>query len=117
MKSKSSTTKKISRGEIKKASVDWPTALKPLLKKYKNKKHPLEAKNNYQLLVMVVLSAQDSDRHINSIAPKFFETFPNMEALAKATPESLQPSIDGVRNSRNKGKWLIEMAEQIKKDS
>ena len=97
--------------------VDWPEAIKPLLKKYKDKKHPLEYENTYQLVVMVVLSAQDSDRHINKIAPKLFEAFPNMQALAKATLESLQPFIGDVRNFANKTKWLLEMAQKIKKDS
>jgi endonuclease-3 len=97
--------------------VDWPEAIKPLLKKYKDKKHPLEYENTYQLVVMVVLSAQDSDRHINKIAPKLFEAFPNMQALSKATPESLQPFIGDVRNFANKTKWLLEMAQKIKKDS
>ena len=31
-----------------------------------------------------VLSAQDSDRHINSLAPELFVRFPDMNALAKA---------------------------------
>lgn len=38
-------------------STDWAKALKPLIAKYKDKKHPLEYQNLYQLLVMVVLSA------------------------------------------------------------
>jgi endonuclease-3 len=97
--------------------IDWPEAIKPLLKKYKGEKHPLEYKNVYQLVVMVVLSAQDSDRHINKIAPKLFEAFPNMQALSHATPEALQPFIGDVRNFANKTKWLIEMAQTIKKDS
>ena len=66
---------------------DWAKAIKPLIKKYKGKKHPLEYKNIYQLLVMVVLSAQDSDRHINSLAPELFKAFPDMEALSHATPK------------------------------
>ena len=69
--------------------VNWSEAIKPLLKKYKKTKHPLDYKNNYQLLVMVVLSAQDSDEHINQLAPRIFEAFPNMEALSQATPETL----------------------------
>ena len=97
--------------------IDWPEAIKPLLKKYKDKKHPLEYKNIYQLVVMVVLSAQDSDRHINKIAPALFEAFPGMQALSNATPESLQPFIGDVRNFANKTKWLLEMAQTIKKDS
>ena len=97
--------------------IDWPEAIKPLLKKYKGKKHPLDYGNVYQLLVMVILSAQDSDRHINEIAPKLFEAFPNMEALSHATPDTLFPFIGGVRNFANKTKWLIALSQKIKKDS
>jgi endonuclease-3 len=98
------------------SKVNWPEAVKPLLKKYKDKKHPLDYGNTYQLLVMVVLSAQDSDKHINQIAPKFFATFPNMEALSQATPDAIQELISDVRNFGNKSKWLSELSKKIKKD-
>ena len=97
--------------------INWPEAIKPLIKKYKGKKHPLDYENTYQLLVGVILSAQDSDRHINQLAPKLFEAFPNMEALSHATPETLFPFIGSVRNFANKTKWLISLAQKIKKDS
>lgn len=96
--------------------IDWAQAIKALIKKYKGKKHPLEYKNIYQLLVMVVLSAQDSDRHINSLAPDLFKAFPDMEALSKATPEMLFKYVGKVRNFGNKTKWLTAIAKQIKKD-
>ncbi len=95
---------------------DWEQAIKPLIKKYKGKKHPLEYKNIYQLLVMVVLSAQDSDKHINSLAPELFKVFPNMESLSNATPKALFPYVGKVRNFANKAKWLSAIAKQIKKD-
>ncbi len=98
------------------AMTNWPEAIQPLLKKYKNKQHPLEYKNIYQLLVMVVLSAQDSDKNINNIAPKLFEAFPDMKALAKATEETLFPFISKVRNFGNKAKWLVEIAKTVKED-
>ena len=96
--------------------INWPEAIKPLLKKYKDKKHPLEYQNVYQLLVMVILSAQDSDRHINQIAPKLFEAFPNMEALSNATEDSLSHYVVGVRNAASEVKWLTELSQSIKKD-
>lgn len=96
---------------------DWPEAIKPLLKKYKGKKHPLDYENVYQLIVMVILSAQDSDRHINQIAPQLFAAFPNMEVLSHATAETLYPFIGSVRNNANKAKWLMSLAQKIKKDS
>ena len=96
---------------------NWPEEIKPLLKKYKGTRHPLEYKNIYQLVIMVVLSAQDSDKNINKLAPKFFESFPNMQSLSKADPELLYPLIGKVRNFANKAKWLTEIAQSVKKDS
>ena len=97
-------------------TVNWADAIQPLLTKYKGKKHPLDYGNVYQLLVMVVLSAQDSDRHINQIAPKLFQAYPDMKALSKATSETLLPLIGEVRNSANKAKWLVGLAQKIKDD-
>jgi endonuclease-3 len=97
-------------------TVNWPDAIKPLLKKYKGKKHPLDFGNVYQLMVMVILSAQDSDKHINEVAPKFFTSFPNLKALSQAKPEAIQELISDVRNFGNKSKWLSELSKKIKDD-
>lgn len=97
-------------------SVDWGKAVQPLIKQYRGKKHPLEYANRYQLLVAVVLSAQDSDKHINSLAPAFFKEFPSMKALAKAKPQQLHKLIGSVRNFANKSKWLLETAQTVGKD-
>jgi len=99
------------------ASVDWKKEIKPLIKKYKGKQHPLDHHYNpYALLVMVVLSAQDSDRNINKIGPALFDAFPDMKALAKADTESLYPYVQKVRSSRKKTAWLLEIAKEIKQD-
>jgi endonuclease-3 len=98
------------------AKTNWSEAIKPLLKKYKGKKHPLDYKNTYQLLVSVILSAQDSDKHINEVAPKFFTAYPNLESLSRASPESLFQYIGKVRNFGNKAKWIVEIAQQLKAD-
>ncbi len=98
------------------ATINWSKEIQPLLKKYKGKKHPLEYGSIYELVVMVVLSAQDSDRNINKLAPALFEAIPNMKALSKATPEILFPFISKVRNFGNKTKWLLALASQVKDD-
>jgi endonuclease-3 len=96
--------------------IDWPVAIKPLLKKYKKTKHPLEYGNTYQLVVMVVLSAQDSDVHINQLAPPLFKAFPTMQSLSKASSSDLYPFIGKVRNFANKTKWLMEISQKVKSD-
>ena len=98
------------------SKTNWPEAFKPLIKKYKGKPHPLEYKSIYQLLVMVILSAQDSDKNINKIAPDLFKAFPNMKSLTKADADSLIKYISKVRNFGNKAKWLIDLAQNIKDD-
>lgn len=98
------------------ATHNWQKEIQPLLKKYKGKHHPLNHNTPYELLVVVVLSAQDSDRHINQIGPELFKAFPDMKALARATAESLFPYIAKVRSSRKKTTWLLEIAQKIKED-
>lgn len=99
------------------ATINWQKEIQPLLKKYKDKQHPLDHHHNpYELLVMVVLSAQDSDRNINKIAPEFFNAYPDMKALAKADEESVHPLVSKVRSSFKKTRWLLEIAKQLKDD-
>ena len=95
---------------------NWKEKLTPLILKYKGRKHPLDYQNAYQLLVMVVLSAQDSDANINKISPELFKNFPNMEVLAASNAESLIPFISKVRNFATKANWLIEIAKTVKED-
>lgn len=97
-------------------SVNWQKELRPLIAKYKGKQHPLDYKNIYQLLVMVVLSAQDSDAHINKITPAFFKKYPDMKALAKANTAGLMEYLEEVRFHQNKIAWLQEIAEKVKED-
>jgi endonuclease-3 len=94
--------------------IDWPEALRPLVRKYKKKKHPLEYHDTYQLLVMVVLSARSTDSYINTIAPKLFAAFPDMESLAGVSPPTLFPYLAGIINFANKAKWLTAIAASVK---
>ena len=95
---------------------DWPAAIRPLLDKYKHKRHPLEHRSPYQLIVMVVLSAQSTDDAVNLLAPALFGAFPNMEALSKAQPQDLFPYISKVRNFGHKAAWLVGIAKRIGRD-
>lgn len=95
---------------------NWTENLKPLIALYKGKKHPLDYQNAYQLLVMVILSAQDSDANINKIAPALFEAYPNIESIAVSNIEALIPHISKVRNFRTKASWIIEIAQELKED-
>lgn len=97
-------------------TTDWGEALKPLIAKYKGKQHPLDYKNIYQLMVMVLLAAQDSDAHINKVTADFFKEYPNMKALSKASSADMLKYLSGVRNHASKISWLQEIASEVKED-
>jgi endonuclease-3 len=94
--------------------INWEDAIKPLLKKYKKKLHPLQYHNLYECLVMVVLSAQSSDDYINKIAPALFDEFPNLSAMAKASDEDIYPFVKGVVGHPKKIKYLFGNCQTIK---
>jgi len=93
--------------------MDWNLHLQPLFKKYGKRRHPLEYKNTYQLVVMVVLSAQTTDVMVNKLAPQFFKKFPSLKHLASANPEDLFPFIKSMRGFRKKADWLVRIARAI----
>ncbi len=95
---------------------DWKTILQPIIETHKGRKHPLEYSNLYELMVAVLLSAQDSDAHINKIMPHFIEKYPNLEAIFNSNIDSLENLISGVMNSKNKASWLYEIAKTLEND-
>lgn len=95
---------------------NWKEKLQPLLDKYKDKKHPLEYQNLYQLMIAVILSAQDSDANINKITPTLFEKFPTLESLSMLESEYLLTYIQEVKNYNNKANWIIGISKTLKTD-
>ncbi len=73
----------------------------------------LDHRNPYQLLVATILSAQSTDKMINTITPAVFANYPDPAALAKAEPAELEPMIYKSGFFRNKAKNLIGMARAV----
>lgn len=92
---------------------NWKENLQPLINKYKDKKHPLVYDNFYELLIMVILSAQDSDANINKVKVNFFEKYPNITSLSKSSSGEISSYITSVKNYSNKSNWIFETASII----
>jgi endonuclease-3 len=73
----------------------------------------LRYRNEYELIVAVILSAQCTDARVNMVTPDLFEAFPTLEALAAATPEQVYPLIKSVTYPNNKSKHLVGMAQTV----
>jgi endonuclease-3 len=76
----------------------------------------LNYKNPFQLLVSVILSAQCTDKRVNMVTPKLFTDYPNPEALAASTPETIFSYIRSISYPNNKAKHLVGMAQMLQKD-
>ena len=96
---------------------NWKENLEPLIDKYKGRKHPLNYNNTYQLLIMVILSAQDSDANINNITIPFFEKFPNLESISNSNIEEITSYFTKVKNYPTKTTWIYELAKLLKTDN
>ncbi len=70
----------------------------------------LQYDNPYQLLVAVILSAQCTDKRVNSITPHFFSAFPTIEALSEASFDMVFDKIKSISYPNNKSRHLINMA-------
>ena len=96
---------------------NWKENLEPLIDKYKGRKHPLHYNNTYQLLIMVILSAQDSDANINNITIPFFEKYSNLESISNSNIEEITPYFTKVKNYPTKTTWIFEIAKLLKTDN
>jgi endonuclease-3 len=67
----------------------------------------LEFRNDLELLVSVILSAQSTDVGVNRVTPALFARFPDAAAYAAAAPEDLWPFIRSLGLFRNKAKAIV----------
>ncbi|WP_347240486.1 endonuclease III [Thermus sp.] len=87
--------------------------LEALEKAYPGARTELRHENPFQLLVATVLSAQATDKSVNEATPALFARFPDAKALAKATPEEVEPYIRKIGLYRTKAKNLVALARRL----
>ncbi len=73
----------------------------------------LDHDNAYQLLVATILSAQSTDKMINTVTPALFERYPTPAELAQADTAELETMVHSTGFFRMKAKNLIGMARRV----
>ncbi len=73
----------------------------------------LDHRDPYELLVATILSAQSTDKMINSVTPALFARFPDAEALAGADEVQLQEMIRPTGFFNAKSRSLLGMARAV----
>jgi endonuclease-3 len=86
---------------------------KALARAYPNSRCALDFADLYQLIVATILSAQCTDKRVNMVTPRLFDTYPDAAALAGADPQELESIIRSTGFYKAKAKNLIAMAQGL----
>lgn len=87
--------------------------IKRLLSDYPEPKCELEYTTNFSLLVAVILSAQCTDKRVNTVTPILFKKFKDVYELSKADVKLVEEIIKPCGFYHNKAKNIVECAKQI----
>ncbi|CCY81235.1 endonuclease III [Prevotella sp. CAG:1185] len=76
----------------------------------------LEFGSVFQLLVAVILSAQCTDKRVNSITPQLFERYPDAKSMAEAEADEVYEYIKSISYPNAKAQHLVSMARMLMTD-
>ncbi len=78
-----------------------------------NDKPELIYRDEFSLLVAVILSAQCTDRRVNMVTPALIDAYPTPEAMASATVDEILHYIKSVSYPNAKARHLQGMAQTL----
>ena len=80
---------------------------------YPNPKCELTYNSDYELLIAIVLSAQSTDKRVNTVTPIIFSKYPSLKVLKEASLDDLETIIHPVGSFRKKAFYVKEIARII----
>src|SRR5580692_10447502 len=87
--------------------------IKRLSKLYPKPKSALLHENAWQLLVATMLSAQATDKLVNTVTPALFQKYKTIKAMADAPVEDIDAMVKKVNFHNNKAKNIKAAAQMI----
>ena len=75
---------------------------------YPNAKCELNYKKDYELLIAVVLSAQTTDKRVNSVTPILFNKYTNIEQLSNELINDIASIIKTIKTYSQKASLIKE---------
>lgn len=68
---------------------------------------------DYELLIAIMLSAQSTDKRVNSVTPIIFSKYPTLDVLADADLKELEEIIHPVGSYHKKALYTREIAKRL----
>ncbi|MDD2508565.1 MULTISPECIES: endonuclease III [Aliarcobacter] len=99
---------------MKKATkADIEIIKKAFIENYSDAVTELNYKNDYELLIAIILSAQCTDKRVNLITPALFEKYPTVFDLSCANLDDVKRLINSCSFFNNKAQNIIKMAQSV----
>ena len=76
----------------------------------------LKHRNDFELLIAVVLSAQTTDERVNSVTPELFRKFPSARKLSKADLKDVERIIKPIGLYHNKAINIIKLSKELEEN-
>ena len=80
---------------------------------YPEAKAELNFTNPFETLIATILSAQCTDKRVNKCTEKLFKDYPDAFALAKLSPEELEPMIKECGLFHSKAKNIVAACREL----
>lgn len=77
---------------------------------YPNAICELNYNKDYELLLAVVMSAQTTDKRVNSVTPILFQRYPSLKALSEANVEDIANIIKPIGTYQKKAEFIQKIA-------
>ncbi len=74
----------------------------------------LSWETNWELIVAVILSAQTTDKQVNTVTPELFKKYESVGDYAAVTPEEFAEDIQSIGLYRNKANNIVKAARMIR---
>ncbi len=90
--------------------------IETLEKMFPHAKCELDFRTPFQLLVAVILSAQNTDKQVNKVNKKFFELLINPQDTSKIWLEEIERNIRSIGLYKNKAKFIFATGNKLVSD-
>ena len=104
------------RSSLQKRNAHARKVIRALKKLIPNPEMELTYRNNWELLVAVILPAQCTDKQVNKVTKELFKKYRTLDDYVRAKPREFEKDIYSTGFYRNKTKHILASAKLLKKE-
>lgn len=95
------------------SKTDAKIVLNEIMNLYPEARPTMRYENAFQLLMVVILSAQATDASIEKIQDKLFERYPSPESVVESSIEEIETYINTIGLYHNKARYIFMSSQQL----